>query len=645
MSYYKEETLILPPDDDNNNSNGMNQTFHYIPKDQKFQSNFMKNRTKSNNNNDALNSAYAMNQTFHHMPKNSNNNNQSNSNNISKKNVSNVETSIHYNRRKLKMLEIKMKRVKHETKQLKQEPKVFGHSVHDSGRSSYLDANVRQTLDGHTGYITQNDVRAKLANQDYDRNIKEDFISLRPKSNHQMKLPWKTVKLRSAKKKKKETVENREKMFKYVKHPVKKKLPPKVVFGRRVADNRRMSYLPLTAQQKIIKQDSSSENQLPQRVPLPIRYRSSSSTVSSQNTYNKWESTTNNIINVSLLSSNDDDDDTRYNNPDDDYFQSPRPAPNTPPKAPPTPPESIVDTDDENDFFDCDPEMEEKKMEVDGSENKTNDYDDDTLLKQKLIEGKVNKAKKNRWSQLRASTKFFTKKKKDQLVPEMIYENKNKKSKWGNLKKMKEKDNVDDKKSKTAKNAVKSIKNNIFGFQPKKKKTLLEKSMEELPTIPFQLAEFVDQSPCKLAHWCRGEKRRGQTQGKGKWVDRGLFLFKCNTSEDAKDTDDVILKGVIVLTNPKDYSPRCAIPIDSGTDVERKAGSLVFYIKRHYDHPKKIPVKRDHIHESWAEENEYQYFIKNCTKSKSMCAIRLKDTDETTMWINLLEEILHSNEA
>ena len=58
-------------------------------------------------------------------------------------------------------------------------------------------------------------------------NIKEDFISLRPKSNHQMKLPWKTVKLRSAKKKKKETVENREKMFKYVKHPVKKKLPPK----------------------------------------------------------------------------------------------------------------------------------------------------------------------------------------------------------------------------------------------------------------------------------------------------------------------------------------------------------------------------------------------------------------------------------
>ena len=95
MSYYKEETLILPPYDDNNNSNGMNQTFHYIPKDQKFQSNFMKNRTKSNNNNDALNSAYAMNQTFHHMPKNSNNNNQSNSNNISKKNVSNVETHIH----------------------------------------------------------------------------------------------------------------------------------------------------------------------------------------------------------------------------------------------------------------------------------------------------------------------------------------------------------------------------------------------------------------------------------------------------------------------------------------------------------------------------------------------------------------------
>ena len=83
--------------------------------------------------------------------------------------------------------------------------------------------------------------------------------------------------------------------------------------------------------------------------------------------------------------------------------------------------------------------------------------------------------------------------------------------------------------------------------------------MEELPTIPFQLAEFVDQSPCKLVHWCRGEKRRGQTQGKGKWVDRGLFLFKCNTSEDAKDTDDVILKGVLVLTNPKDYSPRCAI--------------------------------------------------------------------------------------
>ena len=57
---------------------------------------------------------------------------------------------------------------------------------------------------------------------------------------------------------------------------------------------------------------------------------------------------------------------------------------------------------DENDFFDCDPDMEEKTMEVDGSENKENDYDDDTLLKQKLIEGKVNKAKKNRWSQILA---------------------------------------------------------------------------------------------------------------------------------------------------------------------------------------------------------------------------------------------------
>ena len=87
--------------------------------------------------------------------------------------------------------------------------------------------------------------------------------------------------------------------------------------------------------------------------------------------------------------------------------------------------------------------------------------------------------------------------------------------------------------------------------------------------------------------------------------------------------------------NAGHFSPYASIPInrpDVLTDVPAMLLSSRGPLALKWSYvPKMIP---------W-----FLKFIKNCTKSKSMCAIRLKDKDETTMWINLLEEILHSNEA
>ena len=43
---------------------------------------------------------------------------------------------------------------------------------------------------------------------------------------------------------------------------IQRKKPPKVIFGRRLEDNRRMSYLPLQAQKVIVEHDTSKERNL-----------------------------------------------------------------------------------------------------------------------------------------------------------------------------------------------------------------------------------------------------------------------------------------------------------------------------------------------------------------------------------------------
>lgn len=139
---------------------------------------------------------------------------------------------------------------------VKPPPKVFGHAIDDSGRSSYLDVAVREHLDGHAGYVTQNDIRASRSRIGHS-NIREEFISLRPKAKTGRQSMWETIKEKS--KKKSQIPAREQRKFLYANRPVQRKRPPKVIFGRRLADNRRMSYLPPQAQKVIVEQDASKE--------------------------------------------------------------------------------------------------------------------------------------------------------------------------------------------------------------------------------------------------------------------------------------------------------------------------------------------------------------------------------------------------
>ena len=67
---------------------------------------------------------------------------------------------------------------------------------------------------------------------------------------------------------------------------------------------------------------------------------------------------------------------------------------------------------------------------------------------------------------------------------------------------------------------------------------------------------------------------------------------------------------------------------------------MVFYIKRAYGRRKS--VDRNHVHENWAEKDEYKYFVqeKYCKKSKAMCAIRVANVETATAWVSVLHDIV-----
>ena len=62
-------------------------------------------------------------------------------------------SAANYHKLKLQLLESKMTALhgRINSMPIKRQPKVFGHAIHDSGRSSYLNVVVREHLDGHPG--------------------------------------------------------------------------------------------------------------------------------------------------------------------------------------------------------------------------------------------------------------------------------------------------------------------------------------------------------------------------------------------------------------------------------------------------------------------------------------------------------------
>ena len=62
-------------------------------------------------------------------------------------------SAANYHKLKLQLLESKMTALRSRVNSMpiKRPPKVFGHAIHDSGRSSYLNVVVREHLDGHPG--------------------------------------------------------------------------------------------------------------------------------------------------------------------------------------------------------------------------------------------------------------------------------------------------------------------------------------------------------------------------------------------------------------------------------------------------------------------------------------------------------------
>ena len=92
-------------------------------------------------------------------------------------------SAANYHKLKLQLLESKMTalRGRINSMPIKRPPKVFGHAIHDSGRSSYLNVVVREHLDGHPGYLTQNDVHIFIFSPRYlYRECKIKYISIHP---------------------------------------------------------------------------------------------------------------------------------------------------------------------------------------------------------------------------------------------------------------------------------------------------------------------------------------------------------------------------------------------------------------------------------------------------------------------------------
>ena len=147
-------------------------------------------------------------------------------------------SAANYHKLKLQLLESKMTALhgRINSMPIKRQPKVFGHAIHDSGRSSYLNVVVREHLDGHTGYLTQNDIRANRSRAE-NLDIREEFMSIRPKVQAGRMSMWESIKKRSGSKSRLPKRETNTSLC--AKGSVQRKKPPKVIFGRRLKDNRR----------------------------------------------------------------------------------------------------------------------------------------------------------------------------------------------------------------------------------------------------------------------------------------------------------------------------------------------------------------------------------------------------------------------
>ena len=545
-----------------------------------------------------------------------------------------------------------------------QEKKVFGHDLSDFNRSSYLTPNVRQEYHGHTGKLSQDDVRhLQRAKFRTCCDIREEYISLsfKPKKKTYMRPP----RLNNAAIKRKSVWIEKQIAAGKVSRKLKNKLdkamnemvnsisvsqihrldprspsilnkdgrrqlninehggPERFVFGRRLDDNRRMSYLPGSAQKQIYHSDKQQQHRVKKNIKRNIP----------QAPFDKlYQEKKKELIAAEKHLRPAQSPIVYYDCIEDSSVKT----------------DDIID--DENEFFDLESDQgDDDQREGEFSSNSRH--------------SKASPRSKSMWGKLRATKKFQMFRnstlgsQSPPNEPTKIIE------KEGDL--VKEEKDVDEPSapiqteseggiSESSKKLKSMLGNGKYSGSSSNKSFLRavieSKNVESTKhnpittlRVPEQMHDIVLNAPddTTLVYWGSVEKKRDSAFLKGKWAKQYAFIFSCipPLMQDHEGLG-IVFRGALILTD-LDYVPQILVSIDCGSTLLQRPGSFVFSLLRSYSDLKK--PNRSHIHEDWRGHPTFLYFDSLTKKKKADIILRMNSREEVKHCCGAISKILQQD--
>jgi|EP00945_MAST-04E_sp_MAST-4E-sp1_P008201 hypothetical protein len=495
--------------------------------------------------------------------------------------------------------------------------KVFGHAIDDIGRSSYLSPSIRKVHHGNEGKLTQGDVREKQKQSiRKTKEVPETFMSLIEKPRKAKELPpprlTKTVLKRlSVHNVIKKSTDGIDRVPEILKERHKQNAAPATpdhfVFGRRLKDSRRVSYLPLTAQKKIQRNDKA------ERMERDKNFIKNSRRISVwKNNFEKrvQDRQTSNVPQVDVRIGTDSESGA---------------------------PEDTDDSSDEDMFFDVEEIPQDKH----------------NLLSKSARAGRSGSpyrpsalSRFKKFARLgRASAKAFTRTSSESPALEESMDFYDPKVRRASDDSSESGVNVIPNAAK-AENEGKTFHSIDDAETPQAPETsAAEKSS---PThlfeaygkrVPEEMEGIVQHAPARLVCWGAVDKKRDRVFLKEKWSRQLAYLFSCNEEKEVEeDGESAKLCGAILLTDDN-HIPRCFIPIDSESVLWKRHKSYVMSLCRYHQGSTK-KVKRNHVNKEWEHDDSFLYFEHLANKRKANMPMRVMDQADLAMWNHALETVL-----